>query len=905
MSKSPGDSPLDETVDSMPSDPAATVTAMGGGIGSNDNTVPEGTASITVDIGFMDSTDYIEERFKGVKDGSEVVAQLKDWQPSITSEKGRPRYQLQTLLGMGGQGFVFNVLDHDCGRAVALKTLRSTKGIASRVLRFIHEAQVTAQLEHPGVIPVHDLGLLPDGTVYYTMKRVQGKTLDDIIKEAAGSPDKRFELLQIFLRICDTMSFAHARGVIHRDLKPANIMVGDYGEVLVLDWGLSKLTDGNDVIETLRHQTIEYSENNNSSSSRTKSDAFLTRAGHAVGTPAYMSPEQACGRNTDVHTPSDIFALGVILYEMIAGESPYQSGTGEEVMSQVGKGEWSQLSDRSYLQVPRELAAIVDKSMAYEITRRYQSVGELADDIRGYLANRSVSAYNESLSETLGRWYRRNRAVVNSLLLAFMVVAALIGAWQFMVHQQQQDRISALRQDAQMSLLQGDFAQARRQYEQVLVFEPNNSEVRQTLVQVEVQLERQNVEELRKQEIIAVQELILQVKDSVSSADLDELSRLKEACTQALGKLPAGSAEEIRSEVLALRDSISDRESALIDEFAQKSALQSLGEVRIFMQNGSLTEAEIHLVRIEEILPQHPEVKEVRAALTALGIAEQEANRAANGRELLVSAQNALDEGTPTNAIGLVDAALRILPPNADEIRQGALIFRDQAVAERNRLATAALQSAMRERETQARTYLANKELSKAARVVATMREEQADWPGLAQLEVSLQRAFEIRQQEQRNNESAALLQQASQLADEQQSLTQELTVAIGSVVSARQSLAADVSNDKLRESLYLLEKGVEQKQRNIAEVQSGRIEKLLQAQGLTGNNPAVRKALASFYAESVRVQEAQGNTNEAAAAAAQGAIYDDAGTYAELFQRARNGGAAVWSTGTSPAVRT
>ena len=244
----------------MPHGSDATVTSITPGIGSHEPTLHEPTASITVDIDFVNSTDFIEERFKGVKDGSEVVAQLKDWQPSITSERARPRYQLQTLLGMGGQGFVFNVLDNDCGRSVALKTLRSSTKIASRVLRFIHEAQVTAQLEHPGIIPVHDLGLLPDGTVYYTMKRVQGKTLDELIKEAQGGIEEQFELLQTFLRICDTMGFAHARGVIHRDLKPANIMVGAYGEVLVLDWGLSKLTEGNDVIDTLRHQALESTE---------------------------------------------------------------------------------------------------------------------------------------------------------------------------------------------------------------------------------------------------------------------------------------------------------------------------------------------------------------------------------------------------------------------------------------------------------------------------------------------------------------------------------------------------------------------------------------------------------------------------------------------------------------------
>ena len=168
-----------------------------------------------------------------------------------------------------------------------------------------------------------------------------------------------------------------------------------------------------------------------------------------------MSPEQACGRNKEVHTHSDVFALGVILYEMLAGESPYQSGTADEVMSQVGKGDWCALTERTYLAVPKELAAIVDKAMSYEITARYHSVDELAEDIRGYLANRSVSAYSESLSETLGRWYRRNRAVVNSLAVALVLVSVLVAGWQYALQLQQAQRVADLRQDARMSLLQG------------------------------------------------------------------------------------------------------------------------------------------------------------------------------------------------------------------------------------------------------------------------------------------------------------------------------------------------------------------------------------------------------------------------------------------------------------------
>ena len=188
------------------------------------------------------------------------------------------------------------------------------------------------------------------------------------------------------------------------------------------------------------------------------------------------------------------------------------------------------------------------------------------------------------------------------------------------------------------------------------MFDPENIKVRQTLVQVEIQLERQRLLELKQQDLIDVQLMIEQVIEAIGQASLEELPGLKEACTQALGKLPAGSAEEVRSEVLALRDRISVREEVLRTEMAEARALDSLKEVRQHMAQQALTDAEITLAHIEDILPQHEQVREVRRELIVLFDQEQEAARAQNGRELIQSAQSAFADGTPNNAIGLVDA---------------------------------------------------------------------------------------------------------------------------------------------------------------------------------------------------------------------------------------------------------
>ena len=290
------------------------------------------------------------------------------------------RYRLIQKLGQGGMGGVFCVEDTTLGRQVALKALNIADAERAWSARLRQEARVIAKLEHPGIVPVHDAGTLPDGRPFYTMKLVQGKRLDEHIAGVSNVSDR----LRIFLRICDPVAFAHAHGVLHRDLKPANVMIGPFGEVLVMDWGLSKwihspATDGEPAASSaLRHagQTTEH--------------------GAVVGTPGFMSPEQTSG-SAELDERADIYSLGAILQSLLKGTQP----------------------------ISRPLAAIVKKSMATDRLQRYANVSGLAEDVAHFLDGLPVKAYPEGPLARAWRWISRNRTWV-LLLLAYVITRALL-----------------------------------------------------------------------------------------------------------------------------------------------------------------------------------------------------------------------------------------------------------------------------------------------------------------------------------------------------------------------------------------------------------------------------------------------------------------------------------------------
>ncbi|MGF1467318.1 MAG: WD40 repeat domain-containing serine/threonine protein kinase [Sandaracinaceae bacterium] len=332
------------------------------------------------------------------------------------------RYTRGEELGRGGIGRVLAVEDRHLGRTVALKELLREptspgSGVSAGVLhRFLREARVTGRLEHPGIVPVYELGRLADGTPYYTMRRIRGRSLADALRDADG-PAGRLKLLRPFLAACEAVAFAHARGVVHRDLKPDNIMVGEYGETLVVDWGLAKIR-GDDAAEPPAGDDAPISGAN----------PATTLDGHAVGTPAYMSPEQARGDVAAMDERSDVWGLGAILFEILCGVPPFEgAGTALELLSRV-REEAPPRVRQVAPGAPPELAAVADRALRRDPGSRYPSAEAVAAEVLAWQEGEQVQAYDYSPVELVRRQLWRFRvaiAAVSAMLVALSVVAVV------------------------------------------------------------------------------------------------------------------------------------------------------------------------------------------------------------------------------------------------------------------------------------------------------------------------------------------------------------------------------------------------------------------------------------------------------------------------------------------------
>jgi serine/threonine protein kinase len=317
------------------------------------------------------------------------------------------RYRLLEHVARGGMGVVYAAHDETLGRRVALKILDYPVSNGELARRLTREARVLARLEHPGIVPVHDVGALTDGRVFYAMKFVEGQRLDRHIEGVPSLPDR----LRLFLRVCDAVAFAHARGVLHRDLKPANIMVGPFGEVLVMDWGLAKVlreepgnlvaTQPDDPDATVFHVPQAATRNEDDAAGSTQA----TRQGTILGTPGYMSPEQSSGEVGKLNERSDIFSLGALLRFL---STPPAMAT--------SRAPWRR--DKS-------LDAICSKATTADPADRYASVSDLSADVSRYLDGLPISARRESLIEKIARFYRRNTIAI-LLIAAYLVARTLI-----------------------------------------------------------------------------------------------------------------------------------------------------------------------------------------------------------------------------------------------------------------------------------------------------------------------------------------------------------------------------------------------------------------------------------------------------------------------------------------------
>jgi serine/threonine protein kinase len=339
----------------------------------------------------------------------------------------RSRYTLTRLHGEGGLGQVWVARDNDLERDVAFKQIKPERAARPEVWRrFLKEAKITGQLEHPNIVPVYELGHAPENQEpFYTMRLVRGQTLREAIADyhrhrKAGQPDPltRPKLLQAFVSVCQALNYAHTHGVIHRDLKPDNVILGRFGEVVVLDWGLAKVVGQTE--ENVTHLAVD---------AEPQPDA--TQSGQALGTPAYMAPEQADGRIELIDRRTDIYGLGAILFEVLTGQPPHSGSGTADVLRRIANGETPR-ARAVEPSVPHALEAVCARAMARSRDERYQNAAALADDVQRWLADEPVTAYREPWRVRLGRKLRRHKSIVLGaavVLLSVSVVSSVL-AWR-------------------------------------------------------------------------------------------------------------------------------------------------------------------------------------------------------------------------------------------------------------------------------------------------------------------------------------------------------------------------------------------------------------------------------------------------------------------------------------------
>lgn len=414
---------------------------------------------------------HTQRQASGVQHSAGVLSRLSERGASAS------RYRLDGEIARGGMGAILQVFDEDLRRRLAMKVILDhrtgeagvdTKHVHPALLaRFLEEAQVTGQLDHPGIVPVHELGLDERGQAYFTMRLVQGRDLEAIFELAASGRDEwsQTRALGVLLKVCEAMAYAHAKGVVHRDLKPANVMVGQFGEVYVMDWGLARVSQQADrhdlrirlpenadtatktaaarstprsaasAAETGLHSLPGVETDRREASALGSGDALLTMDGSVVGTPCYMPPEQARGQVGQLDERADVYAVGAMLYRLLCGAAPFmqrgEAAAPTTILLRVLNGPPVPLEDLAR-DTPAELAAICAKAMARDPSERYANMLALADDLRAFLEGRVVKAYEVGALAEARKWVRRNRPLSAALAAAVLIlVVGLVASLVF------------------------------------------------------------------------------------------------------------------------------------------------------------------------------------------------------------------------------------------------------------------------------------------------------------------------------------------------------------------------------------------------------------------------------------------------------------------------------------------
>ncbi|MHC4974430.1 MAG: tetratricopeptide repeat protein [Planctomycetota bacterium] len=343
------------------------------------------------------------------------------------------RYQVAGEIARGGVGVIYKGRDRDLGRDVALKVLRREHARNPGILeRFIEEAQIAGQLQHPGMVPVYGIGLQPDDRPYFTMKLVKGRTLAALLKERRDPGERRRHFLRLFEQICQTMAYAHSRGVIHRDLKPSNVMVGSFGEVLVVDWGFAKVLGRAEPARTEEERTVI-------ATIRSTSHGSDSLAGSVMGTPAYMPPEQALGQVEELDERADVFSLGAILCRILTGAAPYVGPTNDQLVQAAQARLDDAFARLDACAADRELIDLAKRCLSPLPAGRPHDAGEVAQALADYLSAAEERAHQAEVQAVEQRarlrrerkhavWERHAKTKTRYLAAALVLAVVLGGA---------------------------------------------------------------------------------------------------------------------------------------------------------------------------------------------------------------------------------------------------------------------------------------------------------------------------------------------------------------------------------------------------------------------------------------------------------------------------------------------